>query len=368
MFDQPFPDDPVPLAWVRAQPGPPAYVNVGDALSPFLAAMVSGRTLAPAEFVGAGTRMAAIGTIGQNLRGGEVHVWGSGCSPNSDPTGPGRRPYRPPEDGTRRLWATRGPLSAALLSGGRAPDVPFGDPAALLPRFHPAPVARDPGAGPELGVVLHLSELADRGVVARPRPDSARHRVPADGSVRLITMVAPPTVEAVRDKIDEIRACRRVVSTSLHGFVIAAAYGVPCLYLGADPGPDGLARAALEGPEAERINARFVDLLQGGGAREIVYWRQAKRAETDWDALIRALDAEAVPTPPPDAEALIAACPAGAAPLAPPAGGTIWDHPRIRAVPFHAQPRRPAPPPPPPPSPRLGARLARAARALSRRA
>lgn len=321
-----------PLGWVRAQPGPPRYVNVGDALSPFLLAMASGRRVAPTDFVSDQPRIAAIGTIAQNFRGGRVDVWGAGCSPWSDPLSPTkRRPYAPPPDTVVRLHATRGPVSARLLSGGgRTPDAPFGDPAALLPRFHDAPVAKRW----ELGVVLHLSELADRGFDAVPKPALSRYAAPEDGSVRLMTMVAPPTIAGVRGKIDEIRACRRVVSTSLHGFVIAAAYGVPCLYLGCDRGPTGVTRATLRTPEAmERVNARFVDLLAGYGETEIVYFRQAKGRSTDWDAVVTAVDAETRMLRI-DGDALIAACPAGAAPLSAPQGGSIWDHPTIRAVPF----------------------------------
>jgi len=322
----------VPLAWVRAQRGPPPYVNVGDALSPFLVSMVSGRPVAAAEFASASRRLAAIGTIGQNFRDGEVEIWGTGCSPWRDPLSSARTPYTPPASVRVRIHAARGPLSAKLLSGGQAPDVPFGDPAALLPRFHPPSVAKRW----ELGAVLHLSELADRGFDAKPKPEILRYTPPGDGSVRLITMVAPPTVDGVRGKIDEILACKRIVSTSLHGYAIAAAYGIPCLYIGSDRGADGLARAALGDVDTlERVNARFVDLLLGYGETDIVYWRQRKRREPDWDGVIRAIDAEAPPLSL-DADALIAACPAGAAPLSAPPGETIWDHPIIATAPFNA--------------------------------
>lgn len=275
--------------------------------------------------------MAAIGTIGQNFRGGRVEIWGTGCSPWRAPAPARLGPYAPPPDTDIRIHATRGPMSARLLSGGRPPDAPFGDPAALLPRFHAAPVA----PRWELGVALHLSEVAERSFEATPRAELARYAPPGDGSVRLITMIAPPTVTALRDKIDEIRACRRIVSTSLHGYAIAAAYGVPCLYLGGDPGEDGLASADLRDPDTiGRVNARFVDLLLGYGETEIVYWRQHRRRPTDWDALIAAADAEARRLTL-DEAALIAACPAGAAPLSPAPGGDIWDHPLVRRVPVN---------------------------------
>lgn len=328
-----FPDAAAPLVWVRAQKGPPAYVNVGDALSPYLVTMVSGRPTTPASFASKRTRMAAIGTIAQNLQGGVAHVWGSGCSPWSNPLSPARAPYAPPPDTRLVVHAARGPRSAALLGAGGVPDMPFGDPAMLLPRFYAPTIP----ARWELGVVLHLAELADRAVVARPKPERARYAAtPSDGSVRLITMVAPDSLDGVRGKLDELLACRRIVSTSLHGYALAAAYGIPCLYIGADRGADGLARAVL-GVEAEqRVNARFVDLLMGLGEREIVYWRQHRGRSFDWDALIAALDAGTAPLSLTDPEALMAACPAGCAPLAARPRKTIWEHPMIAAVPVAA--------------------------------
>ena len=300
-----------------------------------MVAMVSGRRVSPVHFAADRARMSAVGTIAQDLRGGRVHVWGSGCSPWSDPLTPNRRPYTRPPGTEFRLHATRGPLTARLLSEGHPPDLPFGDPVAALPRFYAPQIAKRW----DLGIVLHLSEVAVRDFTANPKAVLARYTLPQDGSLRLITMIAPPTVHAIRAKIDEILACRRIVSTSLHGLAIAAAYGVPCLHLGADPGANGIARVAVDGPDSARINARFIDLYGGCGAREIVYWRQHRRDMTDWDALIRAVDAEAHPLSP-DVDALVAVCPAGTTPLSPPANGTIWDHPLIRAVPCRARRRR----------------------------
>ena len=328
----------VRLSWVRGahDPAAGAYVNVGDALSPLIVSMVSGRPVAFAPFAGKRRRMAAVGTIGQKLAGGAVDIWGTGCSPWSDPLNPvRRRPYAPPPGTTLTLHACRGPMSARLLSGDRPlPDIPFGDPVALLPRFYdPAPAKRW-----ELGMVLHMSEVADRTFEARAKDVLACYRVGENDGVRLITMIAAPTVSGIRGKVDEILSCRRVASTSLHGLVIAAAYGIPCLHLGSDPGPSGLAAAALTDALAERINARFVDLLMGCGARDIVYWRQDRGMPMDWGALMRAIDAQGTPLNT-DADALMAACPAGAAPLAAPPGGTVWDHPLIAAAPV-GPPRR----------------------------
>ncbi|MEO1470597.1 MAG: polysaccharide pyruvyl transferase family protein, partial [Pseudomonadota bacterium] len=282
---------------------PHPYINVGDALSPVMVALVSGRPVRrvgmarhgrdPAASAGERPdRMAAIGTIGQNLRRGTVVAWGTGCSPHANPLEPGpKRPYAPPGDTRLVLAATRGPYAARLLAGGAPPAIPHGDPALLLPLFHRPPVA----ARHALGVVLHLSELADRGFEAVAKPGLARY-APAPGEgVRLITMVAPPGIDAIADKIDEIRACRRIVSTSLHGIAIALAYGIPCLYLGAGPGGAGLREAALDPGGAawpQGVNARFPDLYAGLGAGRMAWWCQPKGERTDWARLAAAVERE----------------------------------------------------------------------------
>lgn len=325
----------IPLSWVGAVAAEPPYINVGDALSPFIVTMVSGRRVERSAFRGVEQRMAAIGTIGQSLEGGVVDVWGSGCSPYANPLDPAkRRPYLPPAGTELRLFATRGPMSARLLSGGGAPDIPYGDPAALLPRFYAPKIEKKV----ELGVILHLAELEDRGFVARPRPSLLRYRVPAEAvaDVRLITMVAPASVEGVRAKIDEILACRRVVSTSLHGYLLALCYGIPCLYLGSDAGPPGVAEALLEGEESERVNARFVDLIGGYGERRITYYRQPHREPTNWRALMGVVDAHSLRLDLPRPDELMSSCPSGFEPLTAPRNKSIWDHPLIRAVPVGA--------------------------------
>lgn len=325
---------PVTLSWVRGTKDALPYVNVGDALSPAILTMVSGRPATHAAFCSDRSRMVAIGTIAQNLRGGSVDVWGAGCSPWLDPLDPSaRRPYRRPENMTLRLHAVRGPMTEALLLDGapRLRRIPYGDPGMLLPRFYAPQVEKRW----DLGVVLHLSELVDRSFDARPKPVLARYRIPDDlsGAVRLITMVAPASIDGIRAKIDEILACRRIVSTSLHGYALAVAYGIPSLHLGSDPGKCGMARAPLAIDDLSRLNPRFIDLIMGWGRRRTIYYRQGKARETNWEAVIGAIDKHWTP-PRIGMERLMNVCPAGVAPLTAPAGATIWEHPLVARTPL----------------------------------
>lgn len=102
-----------------------------------------------------------------------------------------------------RVLALRGHLSASKLRGlsPKAPLV-FGDPALMVPHW-----IRQFPARFDLGVVPHWSD------------DKLYERFPYG---RLI----PPT-DSPTKVITEIAQCKRVISSSLHGIVVADAYGIP---------------------------------------------------------------------------------------------------------------------------------------------
>ncbi|WP_250152458.1 polysaccharide pyruvyl transferase family protein [Ancylobacter radicis] len=274
-------------------------------------------------------RMAAVGTIGHGFAGGDVWFWGTGCSNWLNPgKGEDRKPFVPTPDSRFHVNATRGPVSERLLNGGAGGTGVYGDPVWLLPRFHAAPIAKKW----KLGCILHLSELADRDYEAHPHASDQRYVVPSDfaDSVHLITTVTPVSADGVRDKIDEIRACERIVSTSLHGMVIAESYGIPCLYFspqGDQPGPIDL-RLDPEG----HVDLRIVDLYRGMGRETLRAFGQPRGKTTDWEGLMAAIDASWRPIDLKDGDALLDALPVEPAPLSAPEGGSIWDHPVIRGL------------------------------------
>ena len=115
-----------------------------------------------------------------------------------------------------------------------------------------------------------------------PLPALRRYDLPAGlaSEVRLITTVTPIGVGRLKAKVDEILACERIVSTSLHGLVIAEAYGIPCLYFAAARDKAGLAAFELD-PQAP-TNPRIADLYGGVGARRRQAYFQPRRTATDW--------------------------------------------------------------------------------------
>lgn len=103
----------------------------------------------------------------------------------------------------------RGPLTRDKVraAGGKVGDV-LGDPAMLLPRIWPKPPTRH-----ALGIVPHY---VDR--------DIARMRFPNERIIDLVTNDPARTTQ-------EIAECAEIISSSLHGLVVAHAYGIPAAWV-----------------------------------------------------------------------------------------------------------------------------------------
>lgn len=319
----------IPLSWV-SKTSTQNYLNLGDALSPVMVAFLSGLPVSHVAAKSSQTRLAAVGTIGHMFEGGDVSFWGTGTSPHLNPnqSDVGKVLYSRPRDTKVTVYATRGPFTRKILAPDLSGPGIYGDPLWLLPRFHTAPVEKRY----ELGVILHLSELADRSYEAVPKPDYRRYCVsPGDrGAVKLLNTVTKPTVAALRERLDEILLCKRIVSTSLHGMVFAESYGIPCLYFSPRAADAGLGRVDLISEEG--IDLRFNDLYRGLGQTSLDVWYQPRRKATNWEAVIRAIDEVWFPKGL-DEEALVHAFPLPVAPLPKGKTGSAFDHPMINGVP-----------------------------------
>ncbi|MDQ0512523.1 polysaccharide pyruvyl transferase family protein [Ancylobacter amanitiformis] len=305
------------------------YLNFEDALSPVMTAMVGGVPVRRVPAKSRSVRMSAIGAIGHTFEGGEVHVWGTGCSPWRNPSAPVDRrvAFAPTGHDGIVLHATSGPVAERLMSnGGPRPGV-YGDPAWLLPRFYRPRIRKKW----KLGVILHLSELVDRSYEARPQPAFVRYRIPEafQGDVHLITTVTPLGVPALKAKLDEILACERIVSMSMHGLVVAEAYGIPCLYFPPLSEPRGLGRLDLD-PDGP-ADLRMVDLYLGLGRRHVPAYFQDRGLPTDWQAVMDAVDRSWEPAHF-EADRLIETFPFSPSPLKAPSGRSIWDHPVVKGL------------------------------------
>jgi hypothetical protein len=140
-------------------------------------------------------------------------VWGSGAIDarahtivhGDDPAG-------------QQVWAgVRGPRTRALLlarHGVHAP--PIGDPALLLPTLLPPP----PGHAPtfDLAIILHTADVAAFHAHPWSRRVRANPRV-------LVTHNDAPLLLG----LDRAWSARRIISSALHGVILAHGYGIPVL-------------------------------------------------------------------------------------------------------------------------------------------
>jgi hypothetical protein len=167
--------------------------NFGDLLGPLIVAQLAGRPAGspPSAFRG---RLLAVGSILHFAAAGDV-VWGAGINGKEPPSLPGHLDVR----------ALRGPFTrcAVLASGIPAPKV-YGDPALLAARIWPE--------------LRAAPDATDRPAIAVPN----LHEIERfDERVRVSPIGDP--LEVIR----EIAASGFVTGTSLHGLILADAFGVP---------------------------------------------------------------------------------------------------------------------------------------------
>ncbi len=181
--------------------------NFGDALSALVTAHVAGR-----EVVHAGPGkcdLFAAGSILQvarrNLKaaradGARPWVWGSGLL----------APVRVDFLDNLHIALLRGPVTAALL-GIKASG--YGDPGLLAPEIAgPTPERRD-----RIGIVAHHRHADDPALVALLEDEPALERIDVGDDPRAVCR--------------QIASCRHVFASSLHGLIVADAYGVPNTWL-----------------------------------------------------------------------------------------------------------------------------------------
>ncbi|HED05565.1 MAG TPA: polysaccharide pyruvyl transferase family protein [Ignavibacteria bacterium] len=128
-------------------------------------------------------------------------IWGAGFMHETD-----QLTVKP-----HRIYAVRGQLTWEILArqGVKAPYI-FGDPALLLPKYYKARVDESIY---NLGIIPHYVDLSN------PLLDKFRN----PGSfVKIIDVYS-----GVESFIDQINDCSYIVSSSLHGLIVADAYGIP---------------------------------------------------------------------------------------------------------------------------------------------
>jgi hypothetical protein len=202
--DLELPADHVSVFWWDGQS------NFGDALGPWIVENLTRKPVISGRRISRDVpTLATVGSIIGQLNRNRVDIWGSGLL----------RPLRDEAlDRLRtledvRVHAVRGASTRANLQDELGWDVPevYGDPALLMPLlYRPRPSAVSQGKVSLVAHVKHAEHFQER-------ESPLIHRVDVANSLEQV--------------VDEIASSTACISSSLHGVVIAQAYGVPWTWL-----------------------------------------------------------------------------------------------------------------------------------------
>ena len=168
-------------------------VNVGDTLTPIVVKHFTNKEVVRVDEKESG-KLLGVGSIMQSLKKGDT-VWGSGSMFEGDNFSK--------IDCT--VLATRGKLTELQMA--QKPGV-YGDPALLLPLIYNPEVEKTTA----IGIVPHYVDMK------RVMQSTAV----ATGAVKIIDVLTD-----WQSFIREVKSCETIISSSLHGIIIAEAYGIP---------------------------------------------------------------------------------------------------------------------------------------------
>ncbi|MDD4376476.1 MAG: polysaccharide pyruvyl transferase family protein [Clostridia bacterium] len=180
--------------------------NFGDDLNPILINKITGKKViwknpASQNFISRqfNTINFAIGSI-LHFAKNNCNIWGSGLI-DSKSNFPLKAKY----------YALRGPNTYRILKqrGCKVNNI-YGDPALLLPRYFPINTSKKYS----LGIIPHYTEV-----------ENFMKKIEKEtNEINVIDLRKDPL-----DIINDIQSCEKILSSSLHGIIVAMAYGIPVL-------------------------------------------------------------------------------------------------------------------------------------------
>lgn len=194
-------DGKVPVYWWSGE------VNFGDLIAPWLVKKISGR-----DAVYSNKHEHCYVVIGSILGQVRPHaiVWGTGsCGTELSGRYKGKSVQGFSEQA--RYCAVRGPLTRNKLEmGGISCPRVYGDPALLVPDYYHPQIEKTH----EVGIVLRWSE------------QDWFDALNIEGVKKIYLKT-----DDVEGTIDAMLSCKRLISSSLHGMILADAYGIPNVWL-----------------------------------------------------------------------------------------------------------------------------------------
>lgn len=178
------------------------YKNFGDELTP----IILEHFLPDVEIELAGRKeegkVLGVGSIMAALQPGDT-IWGSGSN----------QPGRVYKAKGVRILALRGPLTHKQILGGHSNVVVYGDPGLLLPLIYDPEVE----VTHEVGYLPHYVDK--KAVIEKAKKEHWSDKV------KIIDILGD-----WQKVIEEVKSCKKIVSSSLHGIICAEAYGIPAVW------------------------------------------------------------------------------------------------------------------------------------------
>lgn len=223
----------------------PAQYNIGDTLTPIILEHFLKVKIERVERNESG-KLLAVGSIMRMAKQGDI-VWGTGASVPKIIDGTGIK-----------FLAVRGKLTQNLIKNAEVPDV-YGDPALLMPLIYNPKIEKKH----KIGVIPHY---VDKEIV--------KNNWWLRENTHFIDVALP-----WKDFIDEVLSCEKIISSSLHGIIIAEAYGIP-------------AEWSVYGDKIIGRGFKFQDYLTGTGRKkqDIGLFPPIQNLEKIQNDLIKALE------------------------------------------------------------------------------
>ena len=185
--------------------------NWGDYVNVKLAELISSKVIIPSRYFAFTPKISMMGSILPWSMDNETIVWGSGCLDSNSPQWDS-------VEKPKKVLAVRGPLTRLVLleHGIDCPEV-YGDPALLFPRYYYPTIEKKF----KYGIILHVGTSVSEKIIDELKS------IYGDS----ICLIDPKNFSKWNEFIDSILLCENIVSSSLHGIIVADAYKVPNVWI-----------------------------------------------------------------------------------------------------------------------------------------